>query len=108
MVGEAVEALNLVRNIGKVQIFVPGTDFEAYAEQLEFFCVANGVSASKRKKAVLLPSLSTETYQLAKDLVAPTLLREDSLTHDTLLERLQKQLKPEQPNAKRGRNGESG
>ena len=85
-----------------------GNDFEAYAEQLEFFCVANGVSDSKRKKAVLLLSLSTETYQLEKDLMAPTLLREDSLTHDTLLERLQKQLKPEQPNAKRGKNGGSG
>ena len=65
-------------------------------------CVANGVSDSKRKKAVLLTSLSTETYQLAKNLVAPTLLRKDSLTHDTF-ERLQKQLKPEQPHAKRGR-----
>ena len=39
MVDEAVEALNPVRNIGKVQMFVAGTDFEAYAEQLEFFCV---------------------------------------------------------------------
>ena len=39
MVDEAVEP-NPVRNIGKVQMFVAGTDFEAYAEQLEFFCVA--------------------------------------------------------------------
>ena len=74
-------------------MFVAGTDFEAYAEQLEFFRVANGVSDSKQKKAVLLPNLST----VAKDLVAPTLLREDSLIYDTLLERkksLQKQLNP--------------
>ena len=40
MVDEAVEALNPVWNIGKVQMFVAGTDFKAYAEQLEFFCVA--------------------------------------------------------------------
>ena len=92
---EANEAQNPVRNIGKVQKFVVGTDFEAYAEQLEFFFVANGVTDSKQKKAVLLTNLPTETYQLAKDLVAPILLREDSLTYDTIVERLQKQLKPQ-------------
>jgi len=72
-----------------------GTDFEAYAEQLEFFFVANGVTNSEQKKAVLLTNLPTETYQLAKDLVAPILSREDSLTYDTIVERLQKQLKPQ-------------
>ena len=40
MVDEAVEALNPVRNIGKVQMFVAGTDFKAYAEQLGFFYMA--------------------------------------------------------------------
>ena len=44
---------NLVQNIGKVQKFVAGTDFEAYAEQLEFFFVVNGVTDLKQKKAVL-------------------------------------------------------
>ena len=86
---------NPVWNIGKVQKFVVGTDFEAYAEQLEFFFVANGVTDPKQKKAVLLTNLPTETYQLAKDLVAPTSLREDSLTYDMIVERLQKQLKPQ-------------
>ncbi|KAK2550385.1 hypothetical protein P5673_028898, partial [Acropora cervicornis] len=38
-----------------------GADFEAYAEQLDFFFVANGVTDSKQKKAVLLTNLSTET-----------------------------------------------
>ena len=70
-------------------------DFEAYAEQLDFFFVANGVADSTQKKAVLLTNLPTETYQLAKDLVAPISLREDSLTYDTIVERLQKQLKPQ-------------
>ena len=84
-----------VRNLGKVQKFIVGADFEAYAEQLDFFFVANGVTDSKQKKAVLLTNLPTETYQLAKDLMAPILLREDSLTYDTIVERLQKQLKPQ-------------
>ena len=88
---------NPVQNIGRVQKFVVGTDFKAYAEQLEFFFVANGVTDPKQKKAVLLSNLPAETYQmqLAKDLVAPTSLREDSLTYDTIVERLQKQLKPQ-------------
>ena len=92
---EAGAAPNPVRNIGKVQKFTVGADFEAYAEQLEFFFVANGVTDSKQKKAVLLTNLPTDMYQLAKDLMAPILLREDSLTYDTIVERLQKQLKPQ-------------
>ena len=91
---EAGAAPNPVRNIRKVQKFTVGADFEAYAEQLEFFLVANGVIDSKQEKAVLLTNLPTETYQLAKDLMAPILLREDSITYDTIVERPQKQLKP--------------
>ena len=87
---------NPVWNVGKVQKFVVRTDFQAYAEQLEFFFVVNGVTDLKQiKKAVLLINLPTETYQLAKDFVGPTSLREDSLTYDTIVERLQKQLKPQ-------------
>ena len=93
MPNESDAALNSVRNIRKVQKFTVGADFEAYAEHLEFFFVANGVTDSKQKKAVLLTNLPTETYQLAKDLMATILLREDSLTYDTIVEHLQKQLK---------------
>ena len=82
-----------VRNIGKVQKFVVGTDFEAYAEQLEFFFLANGVTDLKQK-AVLLTNLLTETYQLAKDLMAPSFRRETLLTYERIVERLQRQLKP--------------
>ena len=78
----------------KVHKFAVGTDFEAYAEQLEFFFVVSGVTESKEKKAVLLTNLPNEKYQLAKDLMVPILLREDSLTYDTNVEGLQKQLKP--------------
>ena len=95
MSNEPDVAATPVRNLGKVQKFIVGADFEAYAEQLDFFFVANGVTDSKQKKAVLLTNLPTETYQLAKDLMAPILLREDSLTYDTIVERLQKQLKPQ-------------
>ena len=95
MSNEPDVAATPVHNLGKVQKFIVGADFEAYAEQLDFFFVANGVTDSKQKKAVLLTNLPTETYQLAKDLMAPILLREGSLTYDTIVERLQKQLKPQ-------------
>ena len=60
---EAGEAPNPVRYIGKVQTFTVGADFEAYAEQLEFFFMANGVTDSKQKKAVLLNGKIVEYLQ---------------------------------------------
>ena len=75
MPNESDAAPNPVRNIGKVQKFAVGTDFEAYAEQLEFFFVANGVTDSKQKKAVLLTNLPTKTYHLAKDLDGPDIVK---------------------------------
>ena len=85
------EAQRPVRNIGKVQKFVAGTDLEAYAEQLGFFFVANGVTDAKQKKAVLLTNLPTEVYQLAKHLVAPALLKEDSVTYEGVVQQLKPQ-----------------
>ncbi|CAB4018994.1 Transposon Tf2-9 poly, partial [Paramuricea clavata] len=79
----------------KIRKFVVGTDFEAYAEQLEFFFVANSVTDAKQKKAVLLTNMPAETYQLTKDLFAPHLLKEDTITYEAIVERLQKQLKPQ-------------
>ncbi|CAB4018206.1 Hypothetical predicted protein [Paramuricea clavata] len=91
----ADEAPEPIRNIGKVRKFVVGSDFEAYAEQLEFFFVANSVTDAKQKKAVLLTNMPAETYQLTKDLFAPHLLKEGTITYEAIVERLQKQLKPQ-------------
>ena len=91
----ADEAPEPIRNIGKVRKFVVGTDFEAYAEQLEFFFVANSVTDAKQKKAVLLTNMPAETYQLTKDLFAPHLLKEDTIAYKAIVERPQKQLKPQ-------------
>ena len=88
-------APNQVPNIGKVQKFAVGTDLEMYAEQLEFFFVANGVTDSKQKKVFPFSNFPTGTYQLTKDLVAPILLGEDSLAYYKIAKRLQKQLKPQ-------------
>lgn len=67
--------------------------FEACAEQLEFFTVTDGVTDIKKKQAFLLTNLPTETYQLAKDLMPP-FCYENSLTYDTIVEPLQKKIKP--------------
>ena len=80
--------------MGKDQKFSVGTDFEVYAEQLEFF-MAYGVTDSKQKKAVLLTNFPTGTYQLTKDSVAQILFGEDSLKYDTIVKSFQKQLKPQ-------------
>ena len=80
--------------MGKDQKFSVGTDFEVYAEQLEFF-MAYGVTDSKQKKAVLLTNFPTGTYQLTKDSVAQILFGEDSLKYDTIAKSFQKQLKPQ-------------
>ena len=70
-------------------------DWELYTEQLGFYFLANGITEAKTKKAVLLTNLSVETYQLAKNLVAPTQLKDDAITYTVIEERMQKQLKPE-------------
>ena len=80
--------------------------------------MANGVTDSKEKKAVLITNFPTGTYELTKDLVAPILLGEDSLTYDTIALSVSKSnWSPEicssrqvwvwQPSAWGSRNGES-
>ena len=67
---------NTSQTFGKVTKYVVGTDWESYTEQLDFYFRANGVKEPKTKKAVLLMNLPVETYQLAKDLVAPAQLKD--------------------------------
>ena len=83
------------KTIGKVTKYVVGMDWESYTEQLDFYFLANGVEDTKKKKAVLLTNLPVETYQLAKDLVAPAQLKDEAITYDVIVERMKKQLKPE-------------
>ena len=86
---------NTSQAIGKVTKFVVGADWESYTEQLDFYFLANGIKEPKTMKAVLLTNLPVETYQLAKDLVAPTQLKDDAITYEIIVERMREQLKPE-------------
>jgi len=68
--------------------FVVGADWESYTEQLDFYFLANGVMEPKTKRAVLLTNLPAECYQLVKDLVAPTQLKDDAITYDIIVGRM--------------------
>ena len=72
-----------------------GTDWELYTQQLGFYFLANGITGAKTKKTVLLANLSVETYQLAKNLVAPTQLKDDAIMSTVIGERIQKEPKTE-------------
>ena len=87
--------VNTSQAIGKVTKQVVGTDWELYTEQVGFYFLANGITETKKKKAVLLTNLSVETYQLAKNLVAPTQLKDGAITYTVIEELMQKQFKPE-------------
>lgn len=68
-----------------------GTDCGSHTEQLDFYFLANGVKKVKTKKAVLLTTLPVETYHF----VATSQLRDDAISYYIIVERMQRQLKPE-------------
>ena len=72
-----------------------GADWEAYTEQLDLYFLANGVTDDQTKQAILLSNVSTETYQLLKDLLVPATPKDSEVTYSVILDRLQKHTKPE-------------
>ena len=53
-------------------------DWDVFAEQLTFYCVANGIDDADKKRAILLSACGTTTYKLLKALVAPAELSSKS------------------------------
>ena len=82
-------------SFGKVVTYNNGADREAYTEQLDFYFLANGVTDDQTKKAILLSNVSTETYQLLKDLLVPATPKDAEVTYSVIVDRLQKHTKPE-------------
>ncbi|KAK2159261.1 hypothetical protein NP493_1730g00003 [Ridgeia piscesae] len=80
---------------GKVMKYNQGADWEAYTEQLDFYFLANGVTDDQTKKAILLSNVSTETYQLLKDLLVPATPKDSEVTYSVIVDRFQKHTKPE-------------
>ena len=82
-------------SFGKVTKYNHGADWEAYTEQLDFYFLANVVTDDQTKKAILLLNVSTETYQLLKDLLVPATPKDSEVTYSVIVDRLQKHTKPE-------------
>ena len=82
-------------SFGKVMKYNHGADWEAYTEQLDFYFLANRVTDDQTKKAISLSNVSTETYQLLKDLLVPATPKDAEVTYSVIVDRLQKHTKPE-------------
>ena len=65
-------------HVGRLDEFDAATDaVESYAERAQLFFEANDIAAGKQT-AVFLSAIGTKTYQLLRDLMAPTLPKEKS------------------------------
>ena len=61
--------------IGHIELFEMGSDWELYAEQLDQFLLANGID-DKQKVTVFVTVIGQKGYALLQNLVAPTKLHE--------------------------------
>ena len=80
--------------MAKLERYQEGQDWESWCEQLEFYFLTKDTQADK-KKSTLLSSIPSETYQLAKDLVAPQKLKDNAVTYEIIVDKVQKHVKPE-------------
>ena len=57
---------------GAVGSFDPSTtQWVSYIEQMEEFFLANGIKEDRKKVAILLSTVGSQTYELIKDLCSP-------------------------------------
>ncbi|KAG1662192.1 hypothetical protein GQR58_021058 [Nymphon striatum] len=64
--------------IGNVPEFKEGMGWRNYCERMEQFFVANGITDSDRKRAILLATVGESIYSLIKNLLSPTFPSEKS------------------------------
>ena len=58
--------------VGKIVDFDPVVEtWEEYAECLQHYFQANGITEADRKKSILLAVMSTQNYKLLKSLLSP-------------------------------------
>ena len=68
------------RNFGQLEEFSSGTDsWQAYVKRANLFFQANGINEEKQL-SVFLSSVGGKTYGLLRNLLAPTLPKDKSLT----------------------------
>ena len=60
-------------SIGKLEAFEGSSkEWASYVERFEQFLVANGIEEPKKIVATFLTAIGSKTYDLLKDIVAPT------------------------------------
>ena len=59
-------------NIGEFSLDDGVEKWQLYTERLQFYFEANGITDDSQKRAILLASVGCKTYQLIKDVLAPS------------------------------------
>ena len=58
--------------VGAIGSFDPSTtQWISYIEQMEEFFLANGIKEDRKKVAILISTVGSQTYKLLKDLCSP-------------------------------------
>ena len=79
--------------VGKIVDFDPVVEtWEEYAERLQHYFQANGITEADRKKSILLAVMSPQNYKLLKSLLSPVSPNVNSF--DEIVDTLQKHHRP--------------
>ncbi|KAB0801764.1 hypothetical protein PPYR_03950 [Photinus pyralis] len=81
-------------SVGHIEPFNPENpaSWPVYADRLNFYLEANGITDDVRKRAVLLTMCGAETYEIVKSLLSPELPRNKS--YEEIIEVLDKHFTP--------------
>ena len=82
----------MAQNVGTLEAYQEGEDFESYAERFEQFLVANAITDAGRKKAIFLTVCGPTVYQLLRNMCAPAKPSEKTL--EVLLDLAKKHYAP--------------
>ena len=81
------------RLVGTLGPFDQGTtQWSSYAERMEEYLLANGVTEERKKVAILLSTIGSQTYDLLKDLYTPDKLNTKSI--EEIVKELTEHLEP--------------
>lgn len=78
--------------IGHVEPFVPGGNFQAYADRIKQLVIINGIESNK-KSALLITIMGADVYEILVSLALPKLPSE--LSFDEILTKLSNHFKPQ-------------
>ena len=79
--------------VGAVGSFDPSTtQWKSYIEQMEEFFLANDIKGDRKKVAILLSTVGSQTYELIKDLISPA--KPNAKSFEELVTCLQDHLQP--------------